>query len=104
MIIVKTWRQLVGIKVTQSFDAIITTTGVETIVAPNMNVVRKRIVIGSIANLGRESDEFSAKKILNRNSGPLVANTRVVGRTQMVFTNPIKTKILGTHVFTKKDI
>jgi len=45
MIVVKTWRQLIGIEVTQSFDAIITTTKVEMIVAPNMNVVKRRIVI-----------------------------------------------------------
>ncbi len=45
MIVVKTWRQLIGIEVTQSFDAIITTTKVEMIVALNMNVVKRRIVI-----------------------------------------------------------
>jgi hypothetical protein len=104
MIVVKTWKQLVGIEVTQSYDAIITTIGVETIVAPNMNVVKRGIIIGSPTNLGHELGKFSSKRNLNKNLGPLVANTGVVATPQMVFTNPIMTKTLGTHVFKKKDI
>jgi hypothetical protein len=66
---------------------------VETIVAPNMNVVR-RVVIGFAINLGHGSSGFSVGRNLNRSSGLAVANTRVVATPQMVFTNPIMT----THV------
>jgi hypothetical protein len=41
VVVVEIRRQLVGIKVIQSFNVVITTTRVETIVAPNMNVVRR---------------------------------------------------------------
>jgi hypothetical protein len=74
------------------------------IVAPNMNVVKRGIVIGSPTNLGHELGEFSTKRNLSRNSKPLVANTRVVATPQMVFTNLIMIKILGTHVLIKKNI
>jgi hypothetical protein len=67
MTIIKTWRQLVGIDVIQSFNAIITTTRVETIVAPNMNVVKRGIVIGFATNLGHGSCEFLARRNLNKN-------------------------------------
>jgi hypothetical protein len=102
MIVVKTWRQFVGMKVTQSFDEIITTTGVETIVVPNMNVVKRGIVIGPPIILGHELSEFLTRRNLNRNLTPLVTNIGVVVTPQMVFTNPIMTKTLGTHVFITK--
>jgi hypothetical protein len=66
-----------------------------------MNVIKKGIVIKFAANLGRESNEFLTGKNLNRNSRPLVGNTKVVGTPQMVFTNPIMTKTLKTHVLIK---
>jgi hypothetical protein len=62
MTIAKTWRQLVGIVVIESFKVIITTTRVETIVAPNMNVVRRGVVIGFATNLGHGSCEFLARR------------------------------------------
>jgi hypothetical protein len=104
MAIAKTWKQLVGIDVTQSFNVIITTTRVETIIVPNMNVVRREVVIGFATNLSHESCEFLARRNLNRNSRLIIAKIRVVGTPQMVFTNPIMTKTLGTHVLIKKDI
>jgi hypothetical protein len=66
-----------------------------------MNVVKRGIVIGSATNLGRELCEFSTRKYLNRNSRPVVANTKVGETPQMVFTNPIMIKALGTHVLIK---
>jgi hypothetical protein len=51
--ITKTWKQLVGIEVIQSFNIIITTIGVHMVVAPNTNVAKRGVVIKSIVNLGR---------------------------------------------------
>jgi hypothetical protein len=51
-VVVETWKQHVGVGVTQSPDACITTIGVETIVAPNINVVRRGVFIRSIIKLG----------------------------------------------------
>jgi hypothetical protein len=39
--IVETWKQHAKVGVTQSLDASITTIGVETIVTPNIDVVRR---------------------------------------------------------------
>ncbi len=74
------------------------------IIAPNMNVVRGGVVIGFATNLGHGSCKFLARRNLNSNLRLLVAKIGVVGRSQMVFTNPIMTKTLGTHVFIKKKI
>jgi hypothetical protein len=104
MAIAKTWKQLVGIDVTQSFNAIITTTKVETIIVPNMNVVKGGVVIGFATNLSHGSCDFLAIRNLNRNSGLLIVKIRVVGTPQMVFTNPIMTKTLRIDVFIKKVI
>jgi len=57
---------------------VITTTKVETIVATNMNVVRRGIVIGSAINLGHRSNEFSMGRNLSRSLGLPITNTRVV--------------------------
>ncbi len=102
MVVTKTWRQLVGIDVTQSLNTIITTTRVEMIVAPNMNVIKRGVIFGFATNLGHGSCEFLARRNLNRNSGLLVTKIGIVGTPQMVFTNPIMTKTLGTHVVIKK--
>jgi hypothetical protein len=51
-IVVETRRQHVGIRVIQSFDVGIITIGVETIVTPNIVIVRKGILIGSATKLG----------------------------------------------------
>jgi hypothetical protein len=67
---------------------------VETIIAPNMDVVRKGVIIESATNLGRGLGGLFTRKKLTRSSGLPIANTGVVGTPQKVFTNPIMT----THV------
>ncbi len=54
--IVETQKQHVGIVVPQSLVANITTIRVQTIVAPNMDVVRMGVLIGSTTKLGSGSD------------------------------------------------
>jgi hypothetical protein len=89
--VVETWKQHAGIGVTQSLGVGITTIGVETIVAPNINVVRKGVVIGSVAKLGSGSCGVLVGRNLSRSSTLLATTIRVVGIPQMVFTNPITT-------------
>jgi hypothetical protein len=62
--------------------------------APSLDVVKRGVVIGSIANLGPGSSGFSRGMNLSRNLGLLATNIRVVRTSQMVLTNPIMT----THV------
>ncbi len=50
--IVETQKQHVGIGVTQSLDASITTTRVEMFVAPNIDVVKRGVLIGYVTKLG----------------------------------------------------
>jgi hypothetical protein len=83
-----------GIEVIQSFNAVITTTRMKMVVVPNMNVVRKGIVIESVINLGCGLGGFLAKRNLSRSLKLPTANTRVVETPHMVFTNPIMT----THI------
>ncbi len=92
--VVETQTQPIGVKVAQSFNKFVTTIKVEMVVEPNMDVVRKGMVIGSATNLSRGSSGFLAKRNLRRSSGLLMVNIIIVGTPQMVFTNPIKT----THV------
>jgi hypothetical protein len=55
VVVVETRKQHAGVKITQSLDVGITTTGVETIVMPNINVVKREVLIGSTTKLGNES-------------------------------------------------
>jgi hypothetical protein len=55
VIIVETWRQPIRVVVTQSLDVGITTIGVETVVAPTMDVVKRGILIKFAAKLGSGS-------------------------------------------------
>jgi hypothetical protein len=64
---------------------------VELIVAPNTNVVRGGVLIGSVANLGCGTSGISIERNLNRSSGLLTTPIGVVGTLQMVFTYPIMT-------------
>jgi hypothetical protein len=48
--IVKTQKQHVGIEVTQLFNAVIITIRLATVIAPNMDVVKKGMVIGYVLN------------------------------------------------------
>jgi len=94
MIIIETQRQHDGIGVIRSLDASITTTRVETVVVPNINVVKRGILIGSTLKLGSRSNGVSTGRNLNRSSTLLIYIIRVVHTLQMVFTNSITT----THV------
>jgi hypothetical protein len=89
--IVETQRQLVGVIVTQSLDVGITTIRVETVVAPTMDVVRRGLLIGSIEKLGSGLGGILAKRKLNGSLTLLITSIRVVGTSQMVFTNLIMT-------------
>ncbi len=51
----------------------------EKIVKPNMNVVRKEIVIGSVVNLDHGLGGFSKGKNLSRSLRLPTTNIRVVG-------------------------
>jgi hypothetical protein len=73
-VVVKINKQLVGIKVIQSSNAVITTTRVEMIVAPNTNVVRSGVLIRFATNLGRGLGGVSIGKNLNWNSGLPISN------------------------------
>jgi hypothetical protein len=97
--IVEIWRKPVRVIVAQSLDVRITTTRVETIVAPTMDVVRRGILIGFIAKLGNGSCGVSAKMKLSGSSTLPTTIIRVVGTPQMMFTNLIMT----THVNTSAN-
>jgi hypothetical protein len=71
----------------------------EMVITPNMNVAKRKIIIGSIINLNHGSGGFLAKRNLSRSSRLPTTNTGVVGTPQMVFTNPRMT----THVHKTTD-
>jgi hypothetical protein len=89
--IVETQKQHVRVGVTHSLYANITTTRVETIITPNINVVRRGILIGSVTKLGSELGGVLIGRNLSRSSVLPITTTRVVGILQMVFTNMIIT-------------
>ncbi len=61
------------------------------VVAPNMDVAKRGILIGFVAKLGSGSNGVLARRNLNRSSTLPTIITRVVGTPQMVFTNLIMT-------------
>ncbi len=61
----------------------------ETVVAPNINVVRRGILIRYVTKLGSRSSGILEGRNLSWSSTLLVLTTRVVGIPQMVFTNLI---------------
>jgi hypothetical protein len=80
VIVVETPKQLVKIEVIQSFNVVITTKRVEmVVVAPNMDVVRRGVIIRFVANLGHGSGRFLAKMSFSRSLGLTTINTKVVG-------------------------
>lgn len=95
MTIAEVWKQLAKI-VTQSLYVVILIIGVETIVAPNTNVVRGGVLIGFVANLGCGSSKVSMGRNLNRNLGIPTTNIGVIGTPHMVFTNHIMTIHVNT--------
>jgi hypothetical protein len=66
----------------------------EMVVAPNINVIRRGILIGFATKLGSKLSGVSTIRNLSQSSAPPIATTRVIGILQMVFTNLIMT----THV------
>jgi hypothetical protein len=62
---------------------------VETVVAPNIYVVTRGVLIGSTTKLGNKLSGISTKKNLNQNTTLPIITIGVVGTAQMVFTNPI---------------
>jgi hypothetical protein len=63
--IIETWRQPTGVVVTQSLDVDITITWIETVVVPNMDVVKRGIIIRYAAKLGSGSGGILARWKLN---------------------------------------
>jgi hypothetical protein len=55
VVVVETQKQHPRIKVTQSLDVGITTTRVETMVVPSINVVKREVLIRSTTKLGSKS-------------------------------------------------
>jgi hypothetical protein len=93
-VIVEIQKQPIGVIVTQSLDVGITTTRVEMVVMPTMDVVRKGILIGFEEKLGSGSGGVLEGRKLSGSSTLPIAIVRVVGTPQMVFTN----SIMITHV------
>jgi len=56
-----------------------------------MDVIKRGILIGFIAKLGSGSSGVLTIRNLNRSSTLPIATTRVVGKPQIMFTNPITT-------------
>jgi len=91
-IVVETWKQHVGgIGVIQSLSASITTIGMEMVVAPNIDVVRKEILTRFVAKLGSGLGGVLVVRNLSQSLALLIVNIGVVGILQMVFTNSITT-------------
>jgi hypothetical protein len=67
-VVAKIKRKPTKIEVTQSLNVIITTIGVEIIVAPSTNVVKSGVLIASATNLGCGSSKILIGRNLNRNS------------------------------------
>jgi len=88
-IVVETWKQHVGIRVTQSLNVGIITTRVETIVAPNIDVVKRGVLIGFATKLGSKSGGVLARRNLKRSSALPTTTIKVIGILQVVFINLI---------------
>jgi hypothetical protein len=79
MTVVETQKQHVGVGVTKSPNARITTIGVKMVVAPNINVVKKGVLIGFVTKLGSGLGGVSTRRNLNRSSVLPIATIRIVG-------------------------
>jgi hypothetical protein len=67
-----------------------TTIGLESVVAPNINVVKKGVQIGSITKLGSKSCGVLVIRNLSQSSALPIVTTRVFGIPQMMFINVIR--------------
>jgi hypothetical protein len=72
-------RQLTRIEVIQSPNVIITTIGVETKVAPSMNVVKDGVLFGPAANFGSGSSGILVRRNLSWNSTLAIVTIGVIG-------------------------
>jgi hypothetical protein len=61
------------------------------VVAPNMDFVKMGALLGFTPKLGSGSGGVSVGRNLNRNLALPIVTTGVVGKLQMVLTNPITT-------------
>jgi hypothetical protein len=87
MIVVETHKQHVRVGIIQSLGTGLTTTRVEMVVSPNINVVRRGVLIGFTTKLGSGLGGVLAIKNLSRNLTLLTITIGVIGIPQMVFTN-----------------
>ncbi len=71
--------QLTTTEVIQSPNVIITTIGMETMVAPNMNVVKDEVLFGFATNLGSGLGGILVRRNLSRNSTLAIITIGVVG-------------------------
>ncbi len=76
--VIEIQRQFVGMEVNKSLNVVITTIGVEIVVAPNMNVIKGGILIRYISNLGHGFDEISTGKKLSRSLKILTTTIGIV--------------------------
>jgi hypothetical protein len=59
------------------------------VVAPSIDVVKRRVLIGSVAKLGSRSGGVSTRRNLNRSLVLPTSTIGFMGILQMVFSNPI---------------
>jgi hypothetical protein len=67
----------------------ITTAIVEMVIMPNIDVVRRGILIGFVAKLDNGLGGVSTGRNLSQNSALPMATTRIIGTPKMVFTDLI---------------
>ncbi len=85
--IVETQRQHVGVGVTQSLNVGITTIGAEMVLVPNIDVVKRGVLVGFAKRLGSRLSGVPVGRNPSRSSTLPTTTTRVVGIPQMVLTN-----------------
>jgi hypothetical protein len=91
--VAETQRQYAGVKVIQSFNARMTTIGMEMVIVPNINVVKRGVLIGSTTKLGSGLGRILTRRNLSQNLMLPIVTIGVVAIPQMVFTN----SIMATH-------
>ncbi len=90
VIIVETWKQHVKVGVIQSLNVGVTTTWMEMVIVPNINVVKRGVPIRSIAKLNSESSRVSEVRNLSWNLALPTPMIGVVYTPQMMFIKLIK--------------